>query len=372
LSGLSGIGAFQDDREDHVEVGANENMVTIAVVGAGYWGPNLARNFALSDLTHLSWICDLDVDRADRVARHFGEAKVTSDLNEILDDSSVDGVAIATPVATHAAIAEACLKAGKHVLIEKPLAASVSEGAALVELARSEGVVLMTDHTFCYTAVVGRIRDLVRGGELGDLLYYDSVRVNLGLVQSDIDVFWDLAPHDLSILDFVLPDAVRPVSVSAWGADPLGVGRDCIGHLSLALSNGALAHAHLNWLSPSKIRTTIIGGSRRMLMWDDLRPAQRLSVFDAGVDIYDSDEVSRLEALVSYRIGDMVAPTLPEREALKSVVEEFAASISESRAPLTDGAAGLRVLEVLAAADRSRASQGQAIPLDQIYPADPR
>jgi predicted dehydrogenase len=347
-------------------------MVTIAVVGAGYWGPNVARNIALSDLTQLSWICDLDTDRAARLARHFGEARVTSDLNEVLDDVSVDGVAIATPVATHASIAEACLKAGKHVLIEKPLASSVSEGSALVELARSEGVVLMTDHTFCYTAVVARIRDMVHGGELGDLLYYDSVRVNLGLVQSDIDVFWDLAPHDLSILDFVLPHAVRPVSVSAWGADPLGVGRDCIGHLSLALSNGALAHAHLNWLSPSKIRTTIIGGSRRMLIWDDLRPAQRLSVFDAGVDIDDSDEVSRLEALVSYRIGDMVAPSLPEREALKSVVEEFAASISESRAPLTDGAAGLRVLEVLAAADRSRASQGQAIPLDQIYPADPR
>jgi predicted dehydrogenase len=347
-------------------------MVTVAVVGAGYWGPNLARNIALSDMTQLTWICDLDLDRAARVGRHFGEAKVTNDLSEILDDRSVDGVAIATPVATHAAIAQACLKAGKHVLIEKPLAASVEEGAALVELAESQGLNLMTDHTFCYTAVVGRIRDLVRSGDIGDLLYYDSVRVNLGLVQSDIDVFWDLAPHDLSILDFVLPETVRPVSVSARGADPLGVGLDCIGHLTIALSNGALAHAHLNWLSPTKIRTTIVGGSKRMLMWDDLRPAQRLSVFDAGVEIDDFDAISRHEALVSYRIGDMVAPSLPEGEALKNVVEEFAESIAERRIPLTDGAAGLRVLEVLAAADRSRASDGQAIALDQIYPAEAR
>ena len=325
-----------------------------------------------SDSTELSWICDLDTDRAARVARHLGGIRVTSDLDEILDDTAVSGVAIATPVATHAALAEACLRAGKHVLIEKPLASSVSEGAALVELARTQGLVLMTDHTFCYTSVVSRIKDLVRHGDLGDFLYYDSVRVNLGLVQSDIDVFWDLAPHDLSILDFVLPEGVHPVSVSAWGADPLKVGRDCIGHFSLALSNGALAHAHLNWMSPTKIRTTIIGGSRRMLIWDDLRPAQRLSVFDAGVDMDETDDESRAQALVSYRLGDMVAPSLPEREALQAVVGEFASAIAERRAPLTDGAAGFRVLEVLAAADRSRASDGKAISLEHVYATGPK
>lgn len=346
-------------------------MVGLAVVGTGYWGPNLARNIAASDVTSLKWICDLDVERAERVARQFGgAAKVTSVIDEVLEDPSVDGVVIATPVGTHAGLAEACLKAGKHVLVEKPLATSVDEGSAMVDLAASEGMVLMTDHTFCYTAVVGRIRELVRSGDIGDLLYFDSVRINLGLVQSDVDVFWDLAPHDLSILDFVLPPGVHPVSVAAWGADPMGVGHDCVGYLSLALSNGGLAHAHLNWLSPTKIRTTVLGGSKRMLLWDDLNPAQRLSVFDAGIDIPESDQASRQQALVSYRLGDMIVPSLPEREALKGVVEEFASSITEGRSPLTDGAAGLRVLEVLAAADRSRATNGQAISLDHVYPVE--
>lgn len=353
-----------------VEEGQRE-MVTLAVVGTGYWGPNLARNIALSDSTELKWICDLDTDRAARVARHFGDVGITAELDDVLDDPSVDGVVVATPVATHTGLATACIEAGKHVLVEKPLASSVEEGTELVGLASSEGRVLMTDHTFCYTSVVMKIRELVRAGEVGDLLYFDSVRVNLGLVQSDVDVFWDLAPHDLSILDFILPDGVRPVSVSASGADPMGVGKDCIGYLSLALSNGAIAHAHLNWMSPTKIRTTVVGGSKRMLLWDDLKPAQRLSVFDTGVDVIDGDAAARERALVSYRLGDMVVPSLPEREALRSVVEEFAASIVEGRSPITDGAAGLRVLEVLAAIDRSRASGGTAVPLDHVYPVGP-
>ena len=343
-------------------------MVRLAVVGTGYWGPNLARNIAVSDDADLGWICDLEIERAQRIARQFGGVNVTSDIGDVLSDRSVDGVVIATPVGTHAGLATAALEAGKHVLIEKPLASSVEEGAAMVALAESEGLVLMTDHTFCYTSVVSRIRDLVRAGDLGDFLYFDSVRVNLGLVQSDVDVFWDLAPHDLSILDFVLPDGVYPVSVSAWGADPMGVGQDCIGHLSLALSNGGLAHAHLNWLSPTKIRTTVVGGSKRMLLWDDLNPAQRLSVFDAGIDIPETDLASRQQAMVSYRLGDMVVPSLPEREALRGVIEEFAASISAGRAPMTDGSAGLRVLEVLSAVDESRASNGKAVSLSHVYP----
>jgi predicted dehydrogenase len=226
--------------------------------------------------------------------------------------------------------------------------------------------VLMCDHTYCYTPAVQKIRELVSGGVLGDVQFVDSVRINLGLVQRDIDVLWDLAPHDLSILDFILPDGCRPQAVAAHGADPIGAGRACIAYLVLQLGGGAIAHAHVNWLSPTKIRKTIIGGSKRTLVWDDLDPAQRVSVFDRGVDLDEaaalgSDE--RRDVLVSYRTGDMVAPALPEREGLRGVMEELVAAIREGRPPATDGAAGLRVLDVLEAASRSLDYRGAVVPL---------
>ncbi|MDH5421896.1 MAG: Gfo/Idh/MocA family oxidoreductase, partial [Acidimicrobiia bacterium] len=197
----------------------------------------------------------------------------------------------------------------------------------------------------------------------GDIQYYDSVRINLGLIQSDIDVFWDLAPHDLSILDFILPEGVRPVAVSAHGADPLGVGHPCVGFFSMPLSNGGIAHAHVNWLSPTKVRTTTVGGSKKMLLWDDLRPSQRVSVFDTSVEVID-DEQARRRAFVSYRTGEMVAPVIDDTEALQRVVAEFSAAIRERRVPLTDGRSGLRVLKVLTAIQQSMASDGSLIPLD--------
>lgn len=277
---------------------------------------------------------------------------------------------MATPAHTHAAVALACLGAGKHVLVEKPLAWTVDEGRLLVAKAESEGLVLMCDHTYCYTSSVQEIRGLVHSGHLGDIHYVDSVRINLGLVQPDIDVFWDLAPHDLAILDVILPEGRRPVSVSAVGADPLGTGRTCVGYLTIQLEGGAIAHAHLNWLSPTKVRTTIIGGSDRMVVWDDLNPSQRLSIFDSGVSLVegtgDDPTAARRERLISYRAGALNAPALPEREALRSVIAEFVSSIRESRAPLTDGAAGLRVLELLAAATESMQRGGAAVPVNGV------
>src|SRR6185437_3291998 len=220
---------------------------------------------------------------------------------------------------------------------------------SMVRAAEDADRVLMIDHTYCYTPAVQYIRKAVAEGVLGDILYVDSVRINLGLVQPDVDVFWDLAPHDLSILDFVLPTGLRPTSVSATGSDPLGAGKTCVGYLSMPLPGGAMAHVNVNWLSPTKIRQMVLGGSRRTLVWDDLNPQQRISIHDRGVDLATQAQDAarqRVAATVSYRMGDIVVPALPEKEALSSMATEFAQAINEERPPLTDGAAGLRVLSV--------------------------
>lgn len=336
------------------------------MIGAGYWGPNLVRNFSNSPRFRLRWVSDLDEARARAAVGPYSVVQTTSSLADVLDDPDVVAVAVATPASTHLAIASAALEAGKHVLIEKPIAATYREAERLVELAASRDRVLMCDHTYCYTPAVRKIRELVRAGELGDIQYVDSVRINLGLVQPDVDVLWDLAPHDLSILDVILPEGCTPQAVAAHGADPIGAGRTCIAYLTLQLSGGAIAHAHVNWLSPTKIRTTIIGGSKRTLVWDDLRPSERIQIYDRGVDLSDPGTVAgeeRREALISYRAGDMVAPALRESEALAGVVTEFADAICEGRAPLTDGRAGLRVLDVLEAASRSLEYKGAVVPL---------
>jgi predicted dehydrogenase len=340
-----------------------DRPVNVAVIGAGYWGPNLIRNLSATPATHLSWVCDVDLERAKRSVAAWGEVKTTVDVSEVFADPTVEAVAIATPAASHADVALRAIDAGKHVLIEKPLARSMEEGHAIVERARTRNVAVMVDHTFCYTAPVRKIRDIVRSGELGDVLFFDSVRINLGLIQQDIDVFWDLAPHDLSILDFILPPEARPLQIAAHAADPLGIGHACTGYLVAHLANGAIAHAHVNWLSPTKIRTTIIGGTRKMVVWDDLHPSQKISIHDSGVALNEETvgEEARRDTLVSYRVGDIVAPALPSTEALRLVVEEFAAAIRMGRPALTDGLAGLRVLAMLAAVEQSLRKGGALV-----------
>jgi predicted dehydrogenase len=336
------------------------NPLRVAVIGAGYWGPNLARNFRSSPLWELAVICDLDRDRAARLVGQGGAARVETAVADVLAADDVDAVAIATPAATHHRIAMAALAAGKHVLVEKPLADTVERGAEMVRQAAASGLVLMADHTYCYTPAVLKMRELIEEGALGEILFIDSVRINLGLIQPDVDVFWDLAPHDLAIIDFLLPGGLDPISVSASGADPLGSGKACVGYLTLPLPGGAMAHVHVNWLSPTKIRQMIIGGTRRTLVWDDLNPQQRLSIYDRGVDLETQalDGVERRAATVSYRLGDTWSPALPETEALGAMVVEFAAAIRGGRAARTDGAAGQRVLAILDAAGRSLESFG--------------
>jgi predicted dehydrogenase len=327
----------------------------VAVIGAGYWGPNLARNFSTSQDWSLAAICDLDQDRAQSLADRVGRVDTHTDLEEMLARDDIDAVAVATPARTHHPVVLAALRAGKHVLVEKPLADSRDRALEMVREAASRGLILMADHTYCYTPAVLKIRDLIAEGALGDMLFIDSVRINLGLIQPDVDVLWDLAPHDLSIIDFILPGGLRPAAVSAQGADPLGAGRACVGYLTFPLDNGAIAHVHVNWLSPTKIRRMVIGGTARTLVWDDLNPQQRLSVYDRGVDLDQQsvDEVDRRSSTISYRLGDTWSPALPEHEALGLMAAEFAASIRDGRPARTDGEAGLRVLSVLEAATRS-------------------
>jgi predicted dehydrogenase len=342
--------------------------IGLAVIGAGYWGPNLIRASLATPAIRVEYLCDLDIERARAVLGNSTAVAATDSYDSVLADPAVAAVAIATPAGTHFDLVRAALEAGKHVLVEKPLTPSVAEGQKLADLAHRSGLVLMCDHTYCYTPAVQRIRQLIRGGDIGEVQFIDSVRINLGLVQSDVDVLWDLAPHDLSILDFVLPDDVRPVAVAAHVGDPIGAGRACLGYLSVWLSNGALAHVHVNWLSPTKIRTMILGGARRTIVWDDTNPGSRLAVHDRGVEKLEATDMpqeERRQVLISYRTGDTMLPALHEREALLSVMAEFSAAIGEGRPPLTDAGAGLRVLALLEAASQSAERNGERIELTE-------
>ncbi len=343
--------------------------IGLAVVGAGYWGPNLVRNAMATPSFRLRWLCDLDEERARRVLGFYSTVSTTDSFDAILDDDEVQAVAIATPAASHFPLAMAALDAGKHVLVEKPLTAAFSDGKKLAQAAEDRGLVLMCDHTYCYTSAVEELHRMVHSGEIGQVQFVDSVRINLGLVQPDVDVLWDLAPHDISILDYLLPPGVSVVAVAAHGADPIGHGMACVAYLTLRLSTGAMAHLHVNWLSPVKIRTMVIGGSHRTVVWDDMNPSQRLSVYDTGVERWASDELgpdARKQVRISYRTGTMVAPALREHEALRSMLTEFAASITEGRAAATDGWAGLRVMRVLEAAARSLRLDGAFVMLGDI------
>ena len=336
--------------------------IEMAVVGAGYWGPNLIRNIMATPECDLLWVCDLDEDQAKNVLGRYSTVGVTSSLDAVLNDPRVRAVAVATPASTHFDIGSKVLNSGRHLLVEKPIAATAAEAEALVALADRLGLTIMCDHTYCYTPAVHKIRELVESGELGDIQYVDSVRVNLGLVQRDVNVIWDLAPHDLSIFDAILPPELRPTQISAFGSDPVGAGQDCLAYLSLPLGNGGIAHAHVNWLSPVKIRTMVVGGSRCMVVWDDLSTTQKISIYDRGVErIPDLVGEQRARAIVSYRTGEMVAPALREGEALRAVIAEFARSITQGTPPLTDGLSGLRVIRLLEAASRSLASGGALV-----------
>jgi predicted dehydrogenase len=335
-------------------------MLNIGVVGYGYWGPNLVRNFAESARMRVAAVADLDARRLALVQARYPAVRTTTQPSDLLADASIDAVAIATPVSSHFELARAALRAGKHVLVEKPLTASSDEARRLMDEAAARNRVLMVDHTFVYTGAVQTIRRLLSGGEMGDLYYYDSVRVNLGLFQRDVSVIWDLAVHDLAILDYIVP--ARPVAVSATGTHHVPGHRENIAYLTLFFDGSLIAHLHVNWLAPVKVRRTLIGGSRKMIVYDDLEPSEKVKVYDRGVVVQDSPE-SVYQMLVGYRTGDMWAPQVGVAEALRSEVEHFADCILEGRPPDTDGGCGLRVVRVLECACKSVEQRGAPVSL---------
>ena len=336
-------------------------MINVGLIGYGYWGPNLARNLAETEGLELTAIADERGDRRDAAARRHKGVRTCGDAASLLALEDLDAVVIATPLATHYPFATAAIERGLHVLVEKPFVGSRSHAEALAELAHKHDVRLMVDHTFVYNGAVRRIRSLIDSGDLGELLYLDSVRVNLGLLQQDSNVIWDLATHDLSIMDYLI-DA-RPVAVSADGTAAAGFDHENVAYVTVHFDNGFLAHFHVNWLAPVKMRRMLLGGSQRMVVYDDIDPAEKVRVYDKGVDVEATDGETRRQILVSYRTGDMYAPKFDRREALSLVAREFAESIAQHRAPLTDAAAGSRVVALLDAAQRSLGANGQRIAL---------
>jgi predicted dehydrogenase len=336
--------------------------VRIAVVGCGYWGQNLVRNFWELDNIELSTVCDANTASLTRLRKRFPTIEPVNDLQEVLSNPKIDAVVLATPVSTHYDFARRALLAGKHVLVEKPMTTSTDEAMDLIELAEKQGRTLMVDHTFLYTSAVRRIKDLVSKDEIGDLLYFDSVRINLGLVQSDINVMWDLAPHDFAIMDHICDR--DPISISAIGVNHLGCPYENMAYVTVRFNSNSnlIAHFHVNWLAPVKIRQTLIGGSKKMIVYDDMEPTEKVKIYDRGITM-DHDAEQRTRMLTGYRNGDVLAPNLDTSEALRSMAKEFITSINEQRSPMTDGRAGYRVVRLLEAAQQSMELNGREIEL---------
>ena len=337
-------------------------MTGIGVVGCGYWGPNLIRNFSALDGCDVRAVCDRDPTRLESVVRRFPAAKGYTNFDDLLAAPDVDAVSICTPVGTHFSLASAALAAGKHVLVEKPITDSVATAMALVEQAETAGLVLHVDHTFIYTGAVQKIRSIMDAGELGDLLYIDCVRINLGLFQSDINVVWDLAPHDVSVISYLIGRS--PIWVSAIGSTHYGT-LESQAYVTMKFDRSLIAHLHVNWLAPVKLRSTVLGGSRKMIVYDDLEPSEKLRVYDKGVSL-NGDSADRERALVDYRVGDMFAPYIDKVEPLQIVCQSFLDAIDSGAASVTDGRAGLEVVRVLEAAQESIRKEGERIPIAPV------
>ncbi|MDE2262994.1 MAG: Gfo/Idh/MocA family oxidoreductase [Gammaproteobacteria bacterium] len=337
-------------------------MINIGVVGYGYWGPNLVRNFAELSEAAVTVVADADPRKLAAVQRRYPAARTTTDAQELLRDPAVDAVAIATPVGSHFELGMAALRAGKHLWLEKPMTETSLQARKLIDEAERRKRVLLVDHTFIYTGAVRRIAELVRAGDLGRIYYYDSIRVNLGLFQRDVSVISDLAVHDFSILDFLLGE--HPVAVSASGINHFPGTPENLAYITLFYGSGVIAHANVSWLAPVKVRQILIGGSRRMIAYDDLEPSEKVKIYDKGVSFTD-DPQKILEMRVGYRTGDMLAPKIDSTEALRVAGEHFIGCIDSGKAPQTDGRLGLRVIELIEAATSSMRGRGETVYLQR-------
>jgi predicted dehydrogenase len=336
-------------------------MIKVGVIGYGYWGPNLVRNFMEVAGSTVVAVCDLRPERLAPLKNRYPSIKTLNNCEELFSDTSIDAIAIATPVSSHFDMAMAAIGSGKHVLVEKPLAANSEQAVRLIEEAERRQRVLMVDHTFVYTGAVRKIRELIASNALGEIYYYDAVRVNLGLFQHDVNVIWDLAIHDLSIIDYVLPS--RAVAVSATGISNIPGQPENVAYITLFFGNPQIAHVHVNWLTPVKVRHTLIGGSEKMILYDDLEPSEKVKVYDKGVTVSQSPEAV-YEMLVSYRSGDMWAPRLDTTEALHTEALHFINCIADNKQPETNGQAGLRLVRMVEAAERSLRGRGQLVEID--------
>jgi len=337
-------------------------MIKIGVIGYGYWGPNLVRNFMLAPGSAVTRVCDLREERLTPLHKVYPGVKTCNRSEDLINDPAIDAVVIATPVSSHYELALAALKAGKQVLVEKPLASTSDQARRLIDEAAARKLVLLVDHTFVYTPAVRKMREIIVSGQLGQIYYYDAVRVNLGLFQHDVNVIWDLAIHDLSIMDYVLPE--RPVAVAATGISHIPGQPENVAYITLFFASPQIAHVHVNWLTPVKVRHTLIGGSEKMILYDDLEPSEKLKVYDKGIRVTPGlEDVYRM--LVSYRLGDMWAPRLDTTEALQTEALHFIDCVENGREPETDGPAGLRMINMIEAAETSLRDRGRLVEIQQ-------
>jgi predicted dehydrogenase len=332
----------------------------VGVIGCGYWGPNLVRNFARHTRCEVQAVCDARYERATRVGAEFRVPTITDHVDEVVAAPDIDLVVIATPSFTHFELARAAIAAGKHVLVMKPLTTRADQAEELCALAERQGVLVAVDHTFVFTSAVRKMRELIDRGEVGDLYYFDSVRINLGLFQTDVNVIWDLAPHDVSIMDYLI--GKDPVAVLAAGASHGGSPTENIAYVTVRYAGSLLGHIHVNWLAPAKVRRTIVGGSKRMLIYDDMEASEKLKVYDKGFSVSSSPE-NEYHLLINYRTGDMHAPQLETREALATEVDNVVRALEGKEPLVADGRAGWRVVRILEAAQRSIAEGGSATAL---------
>ena len=332
------------------------NVLRMGVIGYGYWGPNIVRNIRSIDNAELVAVCDKSPAALRRAAKGYPGVHLTTDFAEVLRSPDIDAVAVITPVWTHYELAKSALENGKHVFVEKPFTSTPWQAEELIELADRKGLKIMVDHTFLFSGAVKKIREIVDAGTLGPLYYFDSTRVNLGLFQHDVSVVWDLAPHDLSIMDHIIRE--EPEAVVATGANHFN-GQADMAFITIYFPRNIVAHINVNWLSPVKVRTTLIGGKDKMLVWNDLEADEKIKVYDKGVQITNGEGIYDL--LVSYRTGDVWAPKCDQTEALKTELQYFTDCVLNNRVPMNDGVAGLRVVKLLDAADQSLKDRGRII-----------
>ena len=334
--------------------------IRVGVIGAGYWGPNIVRNLHEAPGAEAVAVADLSEERLDAIRKRFPAVRVTTDYKELLSDSTIDAICVVTPVGTHRKLAEEAFAAGKHVFVEKPLARTVSDAEAIVRAGERAGKTLMVGHTFVYNPAVAVVKDILDSGGIGEVHYLDSQRVNLGLHQFDINVLWDLGPHDVSIALYWLGE--EPEWVQCSGACFVQPNIEDVVFLMIGFPSGAIAHAHLSWLAPSKLRTTIVIGSKKMVVYDDNQAVEKVKIYDQGVDKLESDELRR-----SYRAGDIHSPRVPMTEALQIEMRHFIECVRDGKTPISDGEAGLMVVRVLELAMRSLRSGGARV----AYRLDP-